>query len=59
MFVRDGRTMPFVPVTLVALDAIKAVTPTRRLPFARICTSRFLSCRTRTALTARRLPGRC
>lgn len=33
MFVRDGRTLPFVPVTLASQDAIRAHVPKRR-PYA-------------------------
>lgn len=35
IFVRDGRTLPFVPVTTAALDAIRSVCERRQLPFAR------------------------
>jgi DNA-binding Lrp family transcriptional regulator len=33
VFVRDGRTLPFVPVTIVAMEAVRAATPKRR-PYA-------------------------
>ncbi len=33
MFVRDGRTLPFIPVTIAALRAIRTATPKRR-PYA-------------------------
>jgi len=35
MFVRDGRTLPYVPATLAALAAIREATPARRLAYAR------------------------
>lgn len=35
VFVRDGRTLPFVPVTTAALAAIAAAAPPRRLAYAR------------------------
>ncbi len=35
MFVRDGRTLPFVPVTQAALDAISAAVTPRRVAYAR------------------------
>lgn len=35
IFVRDGRTLPFVPVTTAALDAIRAGVPAKRLAPAR------------------------
>lgn len=35
MFVRDGRTLPFVPVTSAALAAITAAVPARRIAYAR------------------------
>jgi hypothetical protein len=35
IFVRDGRTLPFVPVTTDALAAIEAGVPPRRLAYAR------------------------
>jgi hypothetical protein len=35
LFVRDGRTLPFVPVTAAALEAIAAHTPSRRRAYAR------------------------
>lgn len=35
MWVRDGRTLPFVPVTHAALTAIAQAVPARRLPYAR------------------------
>lgn len=35
MFVRNGRTLPYVPVTLAALRAIDAVVPQRRKAYAR------------------------
>lgn len=35
VFVRDGRTLPFVPVTAAALVAITQHVPTRRLAYAR------------------------
>lgn len=35
LFARDGRTLPFIPVTLDALSAIQSNTPRRRLAYAR------------------------
>lgn len=35
IFVRDGRSLPFVPVTCAALAAIGAATPARRVAYAR------------------------
>lgn len=35
VFVREGRTLPFVPVTAAALEALAAAVPARRLAYAR------------------------
>jgi hypothetical protein len=48
MFVRDGRTLPFIPVTAAALEAIRRATPKRR-PYAVTTYMRCSNSPTRTA----------